>query len=68
MTQRRATLIKELQYLPYEEILERLGLTDLKTRREIGDFIQIYKIVHGQKKVNWCEEKKILTKKKQGKI
>ena len=32
----------------------------LKTRRERGDFIQIYKIVHGLEKVNWCDENKIL--------
>ena len=44
--QRRATLTKESQHLPYEERLKRLGLTDLKTRRERGDFIQIYKLVH----------------------
>ena len=39
---------------------EILGLTDLKTRRERGDFIQIYKIVHSLEKVNWCDENKIL--------
>ena len=44
----------------YEKRLEILGLTDLKTRREKGDFIQIYKIVHGLEKVNWCDENKIL--------
>ena len=40
--------------------LERLGLTELKTRRERGDFIQIYKIVHGIEKVNWSDENRIL--------
>ena len=35
-------------------------LIELKTRRERGDFIQIYKIVHGLEKVNWSEENKIL--------
>ena len=42
--QRRSTLTKESHHLPYEKRLERLGLTDLKTRRERGNFIQIYKI------------------------
>ena len=44
----------------YEERLKRLGLTDLKTRRERGDFIQIYKLVHGIDKVNWCDKNNIL--------
>ena len=48
----RETLTKVLHHLPYEKGLERLGLTDLKTRRERGDFIQIYKIVHDLVKVN----------------
>ena len=43
--QRRASLTKESHNLPYEKRLERLGLTDLKTRRE---------------KVNYCDESKIL--------
>ena len=40
--QRRANLMKESHHLPYEERLKRLSLTDLKTRRERSDFIQIY--------------------------
>ena len=44
--QRRLTLWKESYHLPYEQIQER------------GDFIQNYKIVHGLKKVNWCDENK----------
>ena len=43
-----------------KKILERLGLKDLKTRRERGDFIQIYKNVHVLEKVNWYDENKIL--------
>ena len=35
-------------------------MTDLKTGRERGDFIKIYKIVHGLAKENWCYEYKIL--------
>ena len=38
--------MKELHHLPYLERLKRLGLTDLKTRREKGDLIQIYKQVY----------------------
>ena len=35
--------------LPYDERLARLGWTELDSRRERekGEFIQIYKIVHG---------------------
>ena len=58
--QRRATLTRELSRLPYYEILERLGLADFSSKRERGDFIQIYKTVHGVEKVNWCENNKIL--------
>ena len=59
-TYSHVTLTKESQNLPYEEILKRLGLTDLKTRRERGDLIQINKLVHGIDKVNWCDKNKIL--------
>jgi hypothetical protein len=58
--QRRATLTRESYHLPYKERLERLGLTNLSFRRERGDFIQIYKIVHGLEKVNWSDKNKIL--------
>ena len=59
--QRRATLTRESYHLPYQERLERLDLTDLSCRRERGDFIQIYKIVHGLEKVNWSYKNKILS-------
>ena len=36
-----------------------LGLTEMKTREERGDFIKIKKIVHGLMKVNWYDENKI---------
>ena len=52
--------MKESHHLSYENRLKKLGLTDLKTRRVRGDFIQIYKIAHGLEKVNWCDENKIL--------
>ena len=61
--QRRLTITKESHHLPYEKIFERLCLTDLITRRERGDFIQLNKIVHGLAKVNWCDENKILKPK-----
>ena len=32
----------------------------LKKRRERSDLIQIYKLVHGIDKVNWCDNNKIL--------
>ena len=37
-------LAKESHNQTYKKRLERLGLTDLKTRRETVDLIQIYKI------------------------
>ena len=58
-TKTRLKTLKIL-HLPYENRLEILCLTDLKTIRERGDFIQIYKIVHGLEKVNWCDENKII--------
>ena len=56
----KATLTKESQHLPYEKRPERLSLTGLKKRRERGDFIQIYKLVHDIDKVNWCYKNNIL--------
>ena len=54
------TLTKESHHLPYEERLERLGLTDLKTRGERGDYIQSYNIEDSLETVNWCDENKII--------
>ena len=46
--QRRATrMIKGFKDLSYEDRLERCGLTTLKTRRDRGDMIQVYKIING---------------------
>ena len=56
----QSKFMKESHHLSYDKRLEILGLTDLKTRREMGDFIQIYKIVHSLEKVNWCDVNKIL--------
>ena len=47
-SQRRATkLVHSLKDLPYEERKIRLGLTSLVERRERGDLIQVFKIIHG---------------------
>ena len=34
--------------LPYEEWLDRLGLTTLQARRERGDMVEAYKIITGK--------------------
>lgn len=52
--QRRATkLCPELRGLRYEDRLDKLGLTTLVDRRERGDAIQMYKIVHGRNAIDW---------------
>ena len=51
--QHRATkLIPNLRHKPYEERLECLGLTTLKTRRLRGQLIQAFKIIKQFDKVN----------------
>ena len=46
--QRRATkLVHNLKSQPYDVRLETLGLTSLEIRRERGDLIQVFKIIHG---------------------
>ena len=46
--QRRATkLVHSLRDEPYEERKQDLGLTSLAERRERGDLIQVFKIIHG---------------------
>ena len=46
--QRRATkMVSGLEKVPYEERLERLNLTTLKTRRIRGDLIEVFKIFKG---------------------
>ena len=59
--QRRATkLCPNLIKKSYEERLKHFQITTLKTRRERGDLIQFYKIVHGLKEVKWVKELKCL--------
>ena len=46
--QRRATkLVHRLRDEPHEERMQELGLTSLAERRERGDLIQVFKIIHG---------------------
>ena len=39
----------------YSERLKALNLSTLSERRERGDAIQLFRIVNGQNKVNWCK-------------
>jgi len=51
--QRTATkLVPVLRKLPYEERLQRLGLTTLEKRRCRGDLIETFKIMTGKEKVS----------------
>ena len=45
-------MVQELKGLEYPERLEKLGYTDLETRRKRGDLIQLYKIANGLEEVN----------------
>ena len=45
-------MIPGLSEMPYEERLKRLRLTTLKERRERGDLITMYKLVHGLEKLD----------------
>ena len=59
--QKRATkLCPKLRKKPYEERLKNFQITTLKTRRERGDLIHFYKIVHGLEEVKWVKELKCL--------
>jgi ribonuclease P/MRP protein subunit RPP40 len=52
--QRGATkLVPSLRKLDYEDRLKAMGLTKLELRRERGDMIQFYKLIHGIDDVNW---------------
>jgi len=45
-------MVQELKGLEYPERLEKLGYTDLETRRKRGDLIKLYKIANGLEEVN----------------
>ena len=60
--QHRATRTVESRHLAYETRLRRLNLLTLRNRRERGDFIQCYKIVHGLDRVNWVASNNILNR------
>ena len=52
--QRRATkLVGSLSSLSYEQRLANLKLTTLELRRDRGDLIQVFKIVHGFDKLKF---------------
>ena len=44
-------LVPELKDLTYEERCRQLDLTTLEKRRERGDLIETYKIVHGRENI-----------------
>ena len=51
--QHRATkLVPSLKDEPYETRLKELGLTTLKERRERGDLIEVFKLMHGLENVD----------------
>ena len=61
--QKRATrLVHSLRNCTYDERLTALGLTSLKERRERGDLIEVYKIIHGFENV---DRKKLFTLEKE---
>ena len=45
-------LLQRMKHLSYEDRLIKLNLTTLERRRERGDIIQTYKIMHGLSDVN----------------
>lgn len=41
-------MVTKLRHLPYDERLQRLGLTTLEVRRRISDIIEAFKILTGR--------------------
>ena len=51
--QRRATkLVPEIRHFPYQERLHALGLPSLQYRRQRGDMIAMFSIMHGRVRLN----------------
>ena len=51
--QHRATgMVIELRGMSYYQRLEKLGLTDLESRRRRGDLIQLFKVIKGFEEVD----------------
>ena len=65
--QRRATkLVPSLSHLPYEERLQRLGLTTLEQRRTRGDMIETFKILKGIDRIKTESPFLVLDDRQQG--
>ena len=46
-------MVTELANLPYESRLRELGLYSLYCRRQRGDLIEVYKLLHGYYDADW---------------
>ena len=65
--QHRATkLVSSIRNLSYEKRLEALDLTTLAERRQRGDLIQMFKIMHNMDKLDRCNRFKIVQNQVRG--
>ena len=65
--QHRATkMVQSIRYLPYESRLKALDLTTLAERRQRGDLIQMYKIMHNFDKYDKCNRFQIINNQVRG--